>query len=364
VRILYGVVGEGMGHAMRSAVLLERLAASGHDVRIVVSGRAADYLEKRHPGKVTKITGLTMIYEDNTVQKIKTALANLKSLIDVPDNFRSYLEMARTFSPDVVISDFESWTYWFAKGQRIPIISVDNMQIIPRCHHEEDVLGDEMKSFLLAKSIVRAKLPRCNAYLITTFFYPRVKRDRTTLHPPILRDVILDAKANVKAGEHVLVYQSGTSHDTLLDVLKTADVPFRIYGMKRGITAEERDANLVHCPFSETKFIDDLATAKCVIAGGGFTLMGEAIYLGKPMLSVPLVGQFEQVLNANYLGKLGYGERAKEVTSDGLKRFLSRAPEYTENLKRFEHDRNEGLFKELEKAMKAAIAEGARGTPD
>jgi len=49
-----------MGHAMRSAVLLERLTASGHDMRIVVSGRAADYLEKRHPGRVTKITGLTM----------------------------------------------------------------------------------------------------------------------------------------------------------------------------------------------------------------------------------------------------------------------------------------------------------------
>jgi uncharacterized protein (TIGR00661 family) len=361
VRVLYGVVGEGMGHAMRSAVSLERLTANGHDVRIIVSGRAAEYLEKLHPGLITKITGLTMVYEDNTVQKIKTALANLKSIADVPENFRAYLEMARSFSPDVVISDFESWTYWFAKGQRIPIISVDNMQIMSRCHHDEDVLGEEMRSFLLAKSIVRAKLPRCNAYLITTFFYPRVKRDRTTLHPPILRDVILDAKHKVRTGEHLLVYQSGTSHDTLLDALKKVDAPFRIYGMKRGITEEMREASLVHCPFSETKFIDDLATAKAVIAGGGFTLMGEAIYLGKPMLSLPLVGQFEQVLNANYLRKLGYGERASEITTEGVRRFLARAPEYAENLSRFEHDRNEGLFAQLERSMKEAISEGARG---
>jgi uncharacterized protein (TIGR00661 family) len=361
MRILYGVVGEGMGHAMRSSVLLDRLAAKGHEVRIVVSGRAAEYLDKRHPGKVTRITGLTMVYEDNTVQKIKTAFANLKAIADVPDNMRAYLEMARSFSPDVVISDFESWSYWFAKGQRIPIISVDNMQIMPRCHHESDVLGDEMRSFLLAKSIVRAKLPRCNAYLITTFFYPRIKRDRTTLHPPILRNVILDAKAQTKNGEHVLVYQSGTSHDTLLDVLKSVGAPFRIYGMKRGITAEEKDGNIVHCPFSETKFIDDIATARAVISGGGFTLMGEAIYLGKPMLSVPLVGQFEQVLNANYLEKLGYGERAHEITKDGLARFLARAPEYARNLQRFEHDRNDGLFDQLERSMAEAIAEGARG---
>jgi uncharacterized protein (TIGR00661 family) len=361
MRILYGVVGEGMGHAMRSAVLLERLAAMGHDVRIVVSGRAADYLEKRHPGQVTRVTGLTMVYEDNVVRKFQTAIENLKSIADLPDNFRAYASMARAFSPDVVISDFESIAYWFAKGQRVPVISVDNMQIIPRCHHDTDVLAGDMAAFLLAKAIVRAKLPRCNAYLITTFFYPPLKRDRTTLHPPILREVMLDAKAKVRSGEHVLVYQSGTSHDSLVDTLKEIDVPFRVYGLKRGITEEEQDGNVTHCPFSETQFTEDLATAKAVLAGGGFTLMGEAVYLGKPMLSVPLVGQFEQILNANYLAKLGYGERAREVTPEGVRAFLERAPEYTENLKGFVHDRNEGLVKQLEASIQAAVQEGARG---
>lgn len=361
MRILYGVVGEGMGHAMRSAVLLERLEKSGHDMRIVGSGRAADYLEKKHPGKVTRITGLTMVYEDNIVRKIKTALENLKSITDIPENIRVYAEMGRSFSPDVVISDFESFAHWFAKGQRIPVISVDNMQIIARCHHEDDVLKGEMKAFLLAKSIVRAKLPRCNAYLITTFFYPRVKRIRTTLHPPILRREILDAKTKVRSGEHVLVYQSGTSHGSLVDALKEVDAPFRVYGLKRGITAEESDGNVTHCPFSETKFIDDLATARAVIAGGGFTLMGEAVYLGKPMLSVPLVGQFEQILNANYLAKLRYGERAREVTADGVREFLGRTDEYSANLAKFEHDKNEGLFAELDRAMTEAVKEGARG---
>jgi uncharacterized protein (TIGR00661 family) len=361
MRILYGVVGEGMGHAMRSSVLLERLTAEGHDVRILVSGRAADYLDKRHPGKVTRIAGLTMVYEDNVVRKLKTALANLKSIADVPDNIRTYIDMARSFSPHVVISDFESISYWFARGQRVPVISVDNMQIIARCHHEDDVLREDMKAFLLAKGIVKAKLPRCNAYLITTFFHPQVKKERTTLHPPILRREILEAKAKVKSGEHVLVYQSGTSHASLVDALKELDVPFRVYGLKRGIQEEVRDGNVVHCPFSETKFIEDLATTRAVVAGGGFTLMGEAIYLGKPMLSLPLVGQFEQVINANYLQKLGYGERAPEIDVPHLRHFLAHASEYADQLRSFAHDENRGLFAELDRAMSAAIAEGARG---
>lgn len=361
MRIMYGVVGEGMGHAMRSIVLLEELTRRGHEVRIVGSGRAAEYLSKRFPGQVTTITGLTMVYEDNVVKKIKTALKNLKAAKGIPENFARYAELARSFSPEVVVSDFESFAYWFARGQRIPVVSVDNMQIIARCKHEKDVIGDDRAAYLLAKSIVKAKLPRCNAYLITTFFYPPPKKKRTTLHPPVLRPVILEAKAKVATKDHVVVYQSGTSHESLEDELKRIDVPFRVYGLRRGLSAPEVDGNLTHCPFSEDGFIDDLATAKAVIAGGGFTLMGEAVYLGKPMLSVPLVGQFEQVLNASYLAKLGYGERADHLTQARVEKFLARAPRYAETLSTFEHDRNVGLLEQLARSLDQAVAEGARG---
>ena len=47
MRILYGVVGEGMGHATRSRVQLEHLLSQGHEVRVVVSGRAHDFLTSR-----------------------------------------------------------------------------------------------------------------------------------------------------------------------------------------------------------------------------------------------------------------------------------------------------------------------------
>ncbi|HZY04720.1 MAG TPA: glycosyltransferase family protein, partial [Anaeromyxobacteraceae bacterium] len=42
MRILYGVVGEGMGHALRSRVVLDELTRE-HQVQVVVSGRAHDY---------------------------------------------------------------------------------------------------------------------------------------------------------------------------------------------------------------------------------------------------------------------------------------------------------------------------------
>ncbi|CAN0558415.1 unnamed protein product [Laminaria digitata] len=302
-----------------------------------------------------------MVYEDNVVKKMKTAFENLKGALGLPDNLRKFLDMTRSFVPDVVISDFESWTYTFAKSRNAPIISIDNMQVIARCHHDDALIREDLKDFLVAKRIVRAKLSRCNRYLITSFFYPPTKRPRTSLHPPILRDVVLKAKDKVRTGEHVLVYQSGTSHDSLVDELKRVQVPFRVYGLKRDLSEPLQDDNVTHCPFSEAGFIEDLATAKAVIAGGGFTLMGEAVFLGKPMLSVPLVGQFEQALNANYLQALGYGQRAPAVTADGIESFLAQSQRYTDNLRAFEHDGNTGVFDTLEQAMQDAVKEGARG---
>ena len=110
MRILYGVVGEGMGHAMRSRVILEELTKR-HQVQVVVSGRAYDYLKARASERlaVEKIWGYSLVYEDNQVRKFKTLLENMKgALRGWPRNVRAYFDLAEKFEPDVVISDFES----------------------------------------------------------------------------------------------------------------------------------------------------------------------------------------------------------------------------------------------------------------
>ena len=67
MKILYGVVGEGMGHAVRSRVVLDHLVAEGHEIEIMASGRAVDFLHKHFEG-VNRIHGLHMIYEENRVR--------------------------------------------------------------------------------------------------------------------------------------------------------------------------------------------------------------------------------------------------------------------------------------------------------
>jgi uncharacterized protein (TIGR00661 family) len=355
MKILYGVVGEGMGHAMRSRVILEHLVAHEHDVEIMASGRAVDFLAKRFEG-VNRIHGLHMIYEENRVRPMKTLWSNVTTgAVGVPKNIAAYFELITSFRPDAVISDFESWTYLYGKTHRLPVLSVDNMQIINRCTLPPEVVSGHQAEFQLTKAFIKSKLPFCDEYFITTFFHPEVRKERTRLFPPILRPEILAAKR--QRGDHLLVYTTGEGNNTFSDALRATGLECRIYGMRRGLESEVVEGNLRYQPFSEGKFIDDLASSRAVIAGGGFTLMGEAVYLHKPMLAVPLARQFEQVLNARYLELEGYGHHA--VTLDDpqtVSDFLAALPSCEEKLSRYEQDGNTKITQAIDEWLDKVAA--------
>jgi uncharacterized protein (TIGR00661 family) len=354
MRILYGVVGEGMGHAMRSRVVLDALTAN-HEVQVVVSGRAHDYLAKRASEvlSVKKIWGYTLAYEDNELQRWQTVVQNLKgALTGLPKNIRAYLDVSEAFKPDVVISDFETWSYLFGLRHELPVISVDNMQIINRCAHAPELLAGCENDYRLTNTVVKSKIPGAFHYHITTFFYPPTRKPNTSLHPPILRPEILAARP--EPGQHLLVYQTSTSNTALPDLLKRCGRECRIYGLRRDIESEVVDGNLRYRPFSEAGFIDDLRTAAGVVASAGFTLMGEAVYLHRPMLAVPIQGQFEQVLNARYLQHDGYGLSADAIDDACLGQFIERLPEFERNLAGYHQDGNRQLLAALEQTLAAA----------
>jgi uncharacterized protein (TIGR00661 family) len=343
MRILYGVVGEGMGHAMRSRVVLEHLIGRGHQVEIMASGRACSFLSARFGG-VNQIHGFHMIAEDNRIRLGKTLWSNvLAGITGTPRNIRAYFDLIDDFRPELVFSDFESWTYFYARLHDVPIVSIDNMQVINRCLHGPEILDGVRAEFELTRAFVKSKLPSCDRYFITAFFRAPVRKERTALFPPILRPEILAARPT--RGEHLLVYQTAEGFSALVDALRASGRECRVYGMRRDLEADEVDGNLTYRPFSETTFIEDLASSRAVVANAGFTLMGEAVYLHKPMLAFPLERQFEQILNGRYLEREGYGMTVEDSADVArLSRFLARLPAMEEKLAAYRQDGNHQLL--------------------
>jgi UDP:flavonoid glycosyltransferase YjiC (YdhE family) len=85
-----------------------------------------------------------------------------------------------------------------------------------------------------------------------------------------------------------------------------------------------------------------------VIANAGFSLLTEALHLGKPYLPVPVKHQFEQIFNAYWLGRMGYGPYWEELNKERVEAFLYNLPEYQEKLAGYPRPGNRAVLEKLD----------------
>jgi uncharacterized protein (TIGR00661 family) len=346
MNILYGVPGEGMGHATRSKVVIDYLLLN-HNVQVISSSRAYQFLNKAFPNRVHEIEGMHFAFKNSKVSKTGTFLLNMKNAPKLLfQNFAEYLHLKKDFKADLVISDFETFAFLYAKRHQLPLISIDNMQVINRCDLDIKIPLEEKKNFNLSKSIVKVKVPRADQYFITSFFDAKVKKNNTILVPPIVRDSIINSKP--KNGNHILMYQTSSKQNNVTQVLhQIPEYTFYVYGFNKDLI----DKNIVFKSFSEEGFVADLASAKAVIANGGFSFISEAVYLKKPVYSFPLKNQFEQFVNASYIDKSGYGRHFEDLSSDNLKAFLFDLKKFSNNLGNYNQNGNQVLLQLLKEKL-------------
>jgi len=346
MRLLYGVCGEGMGHAIRSSVVAEHLMNRGHSVHFVSSpGKARDYLVRRWPGRMTTTIGLNMSMEHNRVLPVATLAGNFfRQLAGSFHHIAAAIDVPKV---DAVVSDFDAWTANYAGFARLPLVALDNVHFLSRCTHPREVIASDRTAAALMYPIVRNTVVGAGRYLVTTFIGAPVSAPNTSLHLPVIRPAVLAAPRS--SGDHVVAYfNDKADHGAILSALSGVPARFHLYGT--GVGADEVRGNVTLKPSSDG-VIGDMASSRAVIGGAGFTLMTEAIYLGKPMLAVPFEGQFEQILNANYLQRAGFGERAHGLTPQTVSGFLSRTEAYRRTLAGVRHDGNQELFCSLERAL-------------
>jgi uncharacterized protein (TIGR00661 family) len=355
MRILYGVNGEGMGHATRSEVVISALLEE-HDVRVMASEAAFRYLSPRLE-HVNEIFGPSFAMDEGEIQRWGTVTNTVAAARrELPASVRRWMTTVREWRPDVVVTDFEPLAGRYARWSRTPLVCVDNINMIDRCHHDAEILEGAVEDFRIARAVTRAMIPPAGDYVITTFFRPPILRGRTQLVPPILRPAVIEAKPT--RGEHLLVYSGGER--ALIDALRACGVPSRVYGMRDGDEVGTVDGPITYRPRSVDGFLEDLVSARGVITGGGFSLLSEAVYLGKPVLSVPLKGQFEQLMNARYLQREGYGICAPAVDPTVLTRFLEQLDELDNNLASYSQDGNRVAIETIVDTVTAAANDTPR----
>ena len=235
--VFYCVCGEGMGHAIRTGAIVDRIK-DRYDVHIFTSERAYKYLSSKFDN-VYEIGGFNTVYINNKVNDLKTLSDALKrNPTNIKVGYENLYKKAVHLRPDVIVTDFEIYATMVSKLRGIPLISLDNMHIITQAQidYPKNHLGEMLK----AKGVIKTYVVKPKIHIITSFFYPKVRpRKHAVIYPPIIREDIL--KLEPKKGEHVIVYQTSRESERLVKRLKALkDEQFIVYGFNRN----EIDGNL------------------------------------------------------------------------------------------------------------------------
>lgn len=302
MNILYGVQGTGNGHITRALAMVPLLRSSGHNVKVIFSGKKDKDLfgiEQLKPYEV--YNGLTFAVSNGKINYYKS-LTNLRPFKFFNDVLKFNLK-----NIDLIISDFEPITAWAAKFNGIKSIGIGHQYAF---FYDIPMKGEN----LFTKFIIRNFAPtELKIGLHWHHFNQKI-------FPPIFPEFNLTGNQSSK--NKVLVYLPFEDLEKIIEFLspvKSHD--FHIY---HDVDTQIIKHNLFIKPFSRNGFKKDLLSAERVICNSGFELPSESLFLGKNILVKPLIGQMEQESNAVAMEQLGWGSVMNELNSNILKNWIQK----------------------------------------
>lgn len=279
MKILYSIQATGNGHIARAIELLPFLQKYGA-VDVFLSGSNSS-LNFNLPVKY-RSKGLSLFYGN-------------KGALD-------YWKMAKAFSPfriykeakhlpvekyDIVLNDFESITYLACKIKKVPFVHLGHQASFSSGKTPRPEKKDLAGEFILRHYV-------SSPYTIGLHF----QQYDTGIYSPVLKSTILKAQPVNKG--HVTVYLSHFCDEVVIQQLQQLrDIHFHLFSKKaKEIT---RTGNISLVPVNNTSFNESMISAAGVITGAGFETPAEALYLQKKLLCIPILGQYEQLCNAEAL---------------------------------------------------------------
>ena len=204
VRILYGFCGIGMGHYIRNKEIINELDKK-HKILIVCSGEPYKRLSKER-NNVYDTGGFELFFKNNRIINIKTIQENIKKLNQKTfNNLKKIDKIILSFKPNIVISDWESYSSFKAKELKLPLISIDNQHYLIYGKYKTPIRESFQK--IKAEIILKSLVKEADIYII--LLYPNClleyKKNVFGTNPIIRRELF-----NIKTSDKnfFLVYQS------------------------------------------------------------------------------------------------------------------------------------------------------------
>lgn len=283
MKVLYAFQGTGNGHHTRAVELLPLLRHMA-DVDVWVSGgginRSFDVAVDR------RFHGVGFTFGTKGGIDWGASLRALKPLQWVRD-VRS-LDLG---DYDLILNDFEPVTAWAARRQGVPVVGLSHQAAVKHPSSPKPSQPDRM-----AMRILNNYAP---ARTEIGFHFQRYAPEIRT---PIIRRQVREASVTCEG--HITVYLPAYGAQALLAVLgQIPEVRWEVFSRHWDMPITK--GNVRFLPASSAGFLTSMASSAGVLCGAGFETPSEALFLGKPLIVVPMKGQFEQQCNAAALAQMG-----------------------------------------------------------
>lgn len=276
MKILFAIQGTGNGHLSRARDVYPELARHG-DVDVLVSGIQADV---DVPFPITyKRYGMSFIFgKKGGVDIIDTARK-----LRVPQ-LVSDIRSLPVDQYDLVINDFEPISAWACKMKRKPCISLSHQYAVLHPAAPKPASTDPM-----GKLVLQRYAP------VTAGYGFHFRSFGENIFTPVIRSEI--RAISPRNDGHYTVYLPAYSDEAIVNHLSQfPEVEWRVFSKhnKQPFTR----GNVSVKAIDNKAFIESMATGAGVLCGAGFEGPAEAMYLGKKVLVIPMLTQYEQQCNA------------------------------------------------------------------
>ncbi len=344
-KIIFIVQGEGRGHMTQAIGLYQLLSKKGHTIPRIFIGKSQrrkipQYFYESFGDSVNiellESPNFVADAENKSIRLIPSIIYNAGFLSRYKRSMDRIHSVIKDESPDVLINfyDFLGGFYHFFYRPDLAYFVIGHQFLAA---HPE---------FKFAKGHpVDKRLFRFNNYLtsmnsdkkLALSFRPYQPSalHKTVVMPPVLRNEIhqyASSKENFLLGYMV---NDGYSMEIIDWHKKNRDEIIHCFWDKKGEPeVKEIHENLVFHQLNAGKFMDMMARCKGILTTAGFESVCEAMYFGKPVLMVPVAGQYEQACNAIDAASAGAGIYDVHFN---ISRFLNYLPTYEDVSSRFRH---------------------------
>lgn len=317
MRFLFLIQGEGRGHLTQALSFAALLKKEQHELVGVVVGKSPrrqvpDFFAQKIGVAVTPVESPNF-ETDGLEKKILFGKTIRKSLVKLPIYWTSLEKihaLVQETQPEVVVNFYE------------PLAGLYNLLFAPKLafwaighqylenHPEFNFAPNRGLEKFLFRLHTRLTAWGASERLALSFL---PKKDSNGVHvvPPLLRQEVKELTVSQEDFFLTYMVNPGYAEEVLTFAKNNPRVHIKAFWDKKGAAENEYPLpNLSFHQVNDQKFLVAMAACKGLICTAGFESVCEAMYLGKPVVMVPIAGQYEQACNALDGEQSGAGKKA------------------------------------------------------